>query len=238
MGAGHCAYTTEIAYYCNKGYVVLAYDNYGCDRSEGKNIRSFYAGAECVIAAYIAAKKDERLKDKPTFLVGHSWGAYSVLCASEKINVDGVVAFSPFAVPSKICRRLLKGNLNSLVVAIISPMLWLIHMIYGNKNAAKAIVKSTTPAMIIWGEKDVAVDEKNSVAAIVDGQNITKVILPDKGHNPYNTVAAESKLAELVSAIGNKETSDDFFKNFDFSAATQEDEVVMQKTVDFIEGIK
>ena len=39
MGAGHLAYTTEINYFAQKGYMVLAYDNTGTCTSEGKKIK-------------------------------------------------------------------------------------------------------------------------------------------------------------------------------------------------------
>jgi hypothetical protein len=150
------------------------------------------------------------------------------------------VAFSPFNSPLKISKTILKGHLKPFVLAVITPALWVIYAIRGNRNAAEAVENSQTPMLIVWGEKDDAVNSQNSVATIVgkENKNVTTLILPDKGHNPYNTVAAEDKLAELSTALGDKETTDDFFKNFDFTAATQEDEEVMQKTVDFIENCK
>jgi hypothetical protein len=243
LGAGHCAYMTEIAYYCNRGFAVLAYDNYGCDRSEGKNIRSFYTGAECVIAAYIAAKGDAELKDKPVYLVGHSWGGYSVLCASQCVNAKGVVAISAFSSPVKVYYDL--GGKKSILYAVLfTPMVALITALKnraaGSKNAAKAIQKSGVPALLIWGENDKVVSKINSAACVAKGENISSVILPDKKHNPYNTVQAEQKLEELTSAFTKQFASDEekanFFASFDYSAATQEDELVMQKTVDFING--
>ena len=43
MGPGHIAYTTEIAYFCNFGYPVLAVDSRGCNLSEGKNLKGMYS---------------------------------------------------------------------------------------------------------------------------------------------------------------------------------------------------
>ena len=44
MGAGHLAYTTEINYFAQKGYLVLAYDNTGTCESEGKKLKGFDDG--------------------------------------------------------------------------------------------------------------------------------------------------------------------------------------------------
>ncbi|MGN0817391.1 MAG: alpha/beta hydrolase family protein [Candidatus Coproplasma sp.] len=241
MGAGHCAYTTEINYLAEQGYAVLSYDNYGCDRSEGKNAIGFYAGAEAVIAAYIAAKSDEKLKNMPVWLVGHSWGGYSVLCASSKINVKGVVAFSAFSSPTKIFGDLVKAYSNGFFAGIAKTGVWFINLfkfgVKGNTNAVKAVERSNTPALLIWGEKDNLVTRRTSAACLAKGKNITALIEKDKKHNPYNTVAAEEKLAELgadKSELSDKERGD-FYENFDYTAATEEDEKVMSVAVEFIE---
>ena len=42
MGAGHIAYTTEMNYFCNLGYPVIALDSKGCNLSGGKNIKGMY----------------------------------------------------------------------------------------------------------------------------------------------------------------------------------------------------
>jgi pimeloyl-ACP methyl ester carboxylesterase len=247
LGPGHCAYMTEIAYYCNKGYAVVGYDSYGCDRSEGKNIRSFYTGAECVIAAYIGVKSNEKLKDMPICLVGHSWGAYSALCATQKIKVDGVVAFSAFNSSVSLFFNLGIKKLNFIGYLMV-PTFMLITALKnigtGSKKAAKALKKSGTPALLIWGEKDSVVLKNNSVACLAEGDNIQKIILPDRAHNSYNTVAAEEKLGELTKALNevtegklSGETAITYFANYDFVVATEEDKVVMNATVDFIDSL-
>lgn len=241
MGAGHCAYTTEINFFAEQGYAVLSYDNYGCDRSEGKNTIGFYAGAEAVIAAYIGVKSDERLKDKPVWLVGHSWGGYSVLCASTQVSVNGVVAFSAFATPANVFGDLVKAYSNGFLAALVKFGVRFINFfkfgVKGNCNAVKAIEKSNTPALLVWGEKDNLIISRNSAACLAKGENITALIEKDKRHNPYNTVQAEAKLAELGS--DKSELSDEqraeFYKNFDYLAATEEDGRVMSAVVEFIE---
>ena len=89
MGPGHIAYTTEIAYFCNFGYSVLAVDNRGCNLSDGKNMKGMYSGAQTAISAIDFAKEQGF---NNLILVGHSWGAYSALCATKKRKVDKVVS--------------------------------------------------------------------------------------------------------------------------------------------------
>lgn len=245
FGAGSSSYMTEIAHFARQGFAVAAVDAYGCNNSAGKNIRGFYAGAEAVIAAYIGVNCDERLKNKPVVLVGHSWGAYSVLAASASVKADGVVALSGFNSPARCVCDMLKttGGLGRLYAPLVYGWIRLINFCKfgakGNLSAAKAVEKSGVKALIIHGEKDGAVGFQNSAANKVKGENVTTLLLPEKRHNPYNTVAAEDKLAELTGAhrFESKEQAQEYFAAFDWAAVTEEDEEVMSKIDSFIENV-
>lgn len=244
FGAGSSSYMTEIAHFAKRGFAVVAVDAYGCNNSAGKSVKGFYAGAEAVIAAYIGVNCDNRLKNKPVVLVGHSWGAYSVLAACASVKVDGVVALSGFNAPAKCLCDTLKsmGGLGKLYAPLIYGWIRLINFFRfgskGNLKAAKAVKKSGVKTLIIHGEKDKAVGFKNSAANRVKGDNVTCLLLPDKRHNPYNTVAAEGKLSELTGAhkFESGEEAAEYFKNFDWAAVTEEDEAVMSKIDSFIEN--
>ena len=63
MGPGHIAYTTDIAYFCNLGYTVAAFDGMGCNFSDGRNIKGMYEGiSRClrIIAARVEAEQGEQ----------------------------------------------------------------------------------------------------------------------------------------------------------------------------------
>jgi len=245
FGAGAASYTTEIAHFARLGYAVVATDAYGCDNSPGKSIIGFYAGAEAVIATYIAVKKDERLSSKKVVLVGHSWGAYSVLCASKKIGAEGVVAISAFNKPAEcVCDQL--GNLsksNKFLAALLHPAFYISNFfrfgINGNKSAAKVVYSTGAKYLLIHGQKDKVVPLKHSAAQKAVGVNVTKLILEDKKHNPYNTVAAEQKLKELSSghSFQSEKEEEEYLKKFDWTAATEEDSSVMQKIDGFIKSV-
>ena len=243
FGAGSSSYTTEIAHFAKQGFAVVAVDAYGCNNSVGKSVRGFYAGAEAVIAVYMGVNCDERLKNKPVVLVGHSWGAYSVLAACKSVKVDGVVALSGFNAPAKCLCDTLKamGGLGRLYAPLIHGWVWLFNLLKfgakGNLKAADAVKSSGVKALIIHGERDGAVGFKNSAANKVKGENVTTLLLPDKRHNPYNTVAAEDKLAELTGKhdFATEAEAAEYFKNFDWKAVTEEDQAVMSKIDEFIE---
>lgn len=245
FGAGTSSYMTEIAHFAKQGYAVVAVDALGCNDSAGKSIRGFYAGAEAVIAAYIGVNCDNRLKNKSVILVGHSWGAYSVLAACASVKVDGVVAISGFNSPAQCVHDMLKtmGGLGRLYAPLTFGWIRLINFFKfgakGNLSAAKAVKKSGVKVFIIHGEKDPTVKLKHSASNKVKGDNVTALILPEKRHNPYNTVAAEVKLAELTG--GHKFESEaeakEYLAAFDWAAATEEDAEVMSKIDSFIESV-
>lgn len=244
FGAGSASYTTEIAHFARAGYAVVATDAYGCNGSAGNNIKGFYAGTQAVIATFEAVKADARLNGKKTVLVGHSWGAYSVLTASERVQADGVVALSSFDKPAQsICDNLIKMRALRFYAKMLCVDFWLIKLfkfgVRGNRSAVKAVEKSGVPALLIHGEKDGVVPLKHSAAKMAQGGNIQKLILKDKRHNPYNTVAAEQKLSELGGADRGGDAADgnNFFRNFDWSAATEEDAEVMGKIDEFIASV-
>lgn len=242
FGAGAASYTTEIAHLARAGYAVVATDAYGCNGSVGKQVKGFYAGTQAVIATFDAVKADARLCGKKVLLVGHSWGAYSVLTAAERVAVDGVVAMSSFDRPAQtVCDNLVKLRGMRLYAKIVHAHLWFINLFKfgarGNRSAARAAEKCKAPVLLIHGEKDGVVPLKHSAAAKAKGGNIEKLILSDKRHNPYNTPAAEDMLSLLNNFEVAGDAAEEFFATFDWSAATEEDEKVMAKIDSFISAV-
>ena len=78
MGGGHLSYTTEIDFFAKRGYLVLAYDQTGTMASDGKALRGMGQGFRDLLCAMQFAKENEKSKNLPVLLAGHSWGGYSV----------------------------------------------------------------------------------------------------------------------------------------------------------------
>lgn len=236
MGPGHVAYTTEIAYFCKLGYRVFALDSLGCNLSDGKSIKGMYRGVKtlnCAIEYVHQCAFGGKI-----YLVGHSWGAYSVLCASAEWGdfIDKVVAISAPLSPVKAVVDGAKPQMGGFV-NILQPFLGLVNLFKfgakGNANAAKCANKSRVQTLLIHGGADKSVCLENSAYSRADGQNIIKLYAEEKAHNPYNTVNAEKKLAEL-SVLLKRGCTD--FSDFDFKAATEEDAAVMKKIAEFLES--
>lgn len=241
MGPGHIAYTTEIAYFCNLGYKVVALDSKGCNFSGGKNIKGMYEGVKTATAAVDLAR--EKFKNSPLYLVGHSWGAYSALCASSIRKVNAVVAISAPNTPSKTMQEgAVNVGMPRVLAAILRPCWWLIYLLKygakGNANAAKRAQKNGTPTLLIHGDSDKIVSYSKAVFYKADGEHIEKLLCKGKKHNPYNTQNAERLLAELSANLSKAskltEKVKEYFSEFDFIAATEEDKEVMTEIAEFI----
>ena len=237
MGPGHIAYTTEIAYFCNFGFTVLAVDSRGCNLSGGKNLKGMYSGVQTVIYA-IDYAKEKGYND--ISLVGHSWGAYSALCASKKRKVNKVVAISAPNTPVSTFAggAASMGGLPRPLIAILHPFWWVVNFFKygakGNSNAAKCANRNGTPTLLIHGDKDKVVTLKKSAFNKAKGNHVIKLLAEGKAHNPYNTENAENQLAILSEKLKKNEFNE--IMKFDFKAATEEDEEVMEKILKFIES--
>ena len=243
MGPGQIAYTTEISYFCNNGFTVLALDSTGCNLSDGKSIGGMYEGVRTAIAAIDFSRNDIRLKDMPVYLVGHSWGGYSALCACAERKVNAVVAISAPVSPVKTLYCGASAQMPKFIAALLCPFLAVADFFkFGsksNRNAPKLSDKSGTPVLHVYGDSDTIVPLKNSAYAKSKGKNAQKLLVEDRAHNPYNSVEAQKKTAELFAKLStvrkmSVEEREEYFKNFDFAAATEEDAEVMSKIVQFL----
>ncbi|MDE6356667.1 MAG: lysophospholipase [Clostridia bacterium] len=239
MGPGHIAYTTEIAFFCKLGFAVIAIDNRGCNLSQGKNMKGMYSGVQTAIAAATYARANYKGK---VYLVGHSWGGYSALCASKKVKVDKVIAIAPPDSPAKTMSSGAAPLIGKPLAASLRPFWHAVNFFKfgfkGNTSAGKSATKNGTPTLIIHGDCDNVVTKNCSAYKTAKGAHIKKHLAAGKAHNPYNTVKAEEKLKQLLQTLASKtltaEEKQKFFKEFDFIAATEEDEKVMQLMAQFL----
>ena len=77
-GGGHNTYMPLIDYFTSNGYYVFTYDATGNDNSEGNDVNGFPQGIIDLDNAINHVTTIEEYEDLPVFLVGHSWGGYSV----------------------------------------------------------------------------------------------------------------------------------------------------------------
>lgn len=243
LGAGHAAYMTEIAYLCRNGFTVLAVDNQGCGLSSGKSIGGMYSGVRTAKAAVDGLRGDPSFDGYEIFLFGHSWGAYSALCACAERKVDGVVALSAPVTPVKTISYGASQLISKPLAVLLCPFLYLVGLLKfgrkGNVNAAKAAKRGDTPVLLVHGDKDTVVPPGRSAYAYAEGEKITKFLAEGKSHNPYNSPSAQAlmiELSEKLAKAGKMSAEErEYFAKFDFSAATEEDLPLMEMMTAFMD---
>ena len=248
MGGGHLSYTTEINALTKQGYLVMSYDNTGTMASEGKALKGLGQSILDLQQALRFVKGNDFTKEMPIFLMGHSWGAYTVCrIMGQNPAVQGVVAFSPFEnTPKLLCDQIRQQT--KIPMPFLKPWFAFFEFRKFGKiatgNTSEQILKSDIPLLLLHGEADPVVPMQNAPIVnpkVQKQKNVTCISYPKKQHNVYASLEAESYIAEsfakLLKLVKEKkqDEANAFSKTLDFHKMCEEDETVMQTVFDFIE---
>lgn len=249
MGAGHLAYTTEINYFAQKGYLVLAYDNTGTCTSEGKNLKGFAQGIIDLKYAiqYVASRDD--LKELPLLLLGHSWGGYSVCnvnALSPDVEIKGIVAFSPFHSLTRLIADMVKMKTKANI-RFMSPFIDFVNLLKFGKpgilRSCETISNNQIPTLVMHGGNDMTIKVQNSPVGmkhrIAENQNARTILYDTKYHNVYLAKDAEQYLNDIFARIGslpeNSPEAYEIYQSIDYALITKEDLTVMDAANSFFE---
>jgi len=209
-GGGHCGYMPLIAWFADHGYLVFGYDATANDNSEGEAVGGFPQGVMDLDYAIRYVKSDETYAGLPIYLMGHSWGAYSVgNVLNFQPDVAGAVMFAGFDCTTQILRQQGEeyvGNLVGLLLPYAKAYEWLKFGKYtavsttGGINASGAhvmIVHSTDDGTVHYDTGYEPLYEKNS-----GNPRVHFVSYTDRGHNYlYYDPAAMQYRAGLAPAF-------------------------------------
>jgi uncharacterized protein len=243
IGAGHHAYMHFIAELVEAGFTVMAYDNTGCQLSEGKNIIGLTQAIIDLKHALAFVDEQSDLKDMPLSVIGHSWGGFTASHAFRlSTKVKSIVAISSFIDVNYIlffAKRILK---------FLKPFIIVANYIkfgkYSCYSVTKSIKKSERPMLLISGRKDpVIAYEKNYLKyknAASNKSNISFILENEKHHNPYLTLRGEryfnevfTKLKEFKNAPSSPEKRQ-FFNDIDYELITENDPNIINQIIDFL----
>ena len=162
IGGGAENYMAQILYFVDNGYKVFAYDNTGCYESEGDNCIGLPQSAVDLDAALTFVESEERFKDMPVFLFGHSWGGYAVTAVlNETHNVTAVASVSGFNDPMTMMVEWAERMMGALAYAE-APFIYIYEKsIVGEHLATRAvdgINKSNVPVLVMHGTGDEVVE--------------------------------------------------------------------------------
>ena len=246
-GAGHLAYTTEIDFLAGCGYAVFAFDMTGCGESGGARLEAFDQGPLDLAAAlhFVASSAFGHL---PVLLVGHSWGAFSVLnVLPSHPEVVGAVAMCGFVSgASGVAESAFRKRL------ALAPFLAFWLRIFNrarlgkdaNFNSIRSLQNSRVPLLLLYGGADATIRYATNGARIRKAAcgraNTEFLFYPDKGHNVYLSAAAEAALHEKLGRIppqiaGDAAALKAYYASLDYRALTEEDPAVMRSVSEFLE---
>lgn len=255
FGAGHQSYTTEINTFAQAGFAVLAYDGTGCVASEGKSFYGFDQGPIDLSYAIRFARTHERLRQfEKIVLVGHSWGAFTVMNCVEEQGVAGAVAMCGFVEGASVVAQSAvgqnkKGKAKFFRFAFYPWLCLLNKLTFGkraNWSSLKALKDTSKPVLLLYGEKDKTVYFPNNgkvlQQGLADKKNITFVSYADKGHNVYLTCEAEREMNRVFAEIAkvaakDKARAKEMYAHIDYEEITKEDGEVMGRAVAFCRGL-
>ena len=237
MGAGHLSYTTEINYFAQKGFLVLAYDNTGTCTSEGEKLNGFAQGPiDLKYALQFVASRDD-LKELPILLLGHSWGGYSVCNVSAlnpDVDIKGIVALSPPDAFNRLIIDQVKMQ-TKMNMFFLSPIFDILNLIKFGKNgllkSTETIASNNIPTLVMHGGNDMTVKLENSPVGLknrIEANPNARVILFDsKYHNVYLAKEGEQYLNEIFAKVGslpkNSPEAYEIYQSIDYSLITKED---------------
>lgn len=249
MGAGHLAYTTEINYFAQKGYLVLAYDNTGTCQSEGKKLKGFAQGIIDLKYAIRYAETRDDLKELPLLLLGHSWGGYSVCnvaALSPDLEIKGIVAFSPFNSLNRLIADMVKMKTKANI-RFMTPFFDIVNLLKFGKTgilrSCDTIASNQIPTLVMHGGNDMTVNVQNSPVGlknrIAENMNARTVLYDSKYHNVYLSKDAEQYLNDIFAKVDslpeNSQEAYEIYQSIDYSLITKEDLTVMDTANAFFE---
>jgi len=217
------AYTTLCMQLVKLGYKVISFDSYGCGKSEGKNIKSWYQ--KVIDFKYIVEFYKEAHANVDKFIIGHSQGGYtSFVCLKyfpnyfkKIINISGIESFSKVAFNYK-------NKLASFMFKVATTF----SIGYRSCiNSSKYLNRCKSIKYYIVGSEDnMASKSREKYLKKLDSLNVICIVIEGAYHNPYQPLESEEYMKKYFSIKDNKE-------KIDLDLATKIDD----KFIKFIEDV-
>lgn len=193
IGGGHLAYMREIELLCRNGHRVLAFDAAGCFASEGESIYSLAEGIAGVRACLEFVQTQDKFRNVPVSLFGHSWGAYAVANVLRFFNnISAAVISGGFlSVQSAVELSIPAGDeaTRHMVLSYekaASPEYW-------NLSAGDALAQTNARVLVIHSKDDLVIPAEHAIVSLkdkIDRPNLHFRLEYNKAHNPHYTEEA------------------------------------------------
>jgi uncharacterized protein len=237
-GAGRNAYAKPIALFARQGYLVYAFDYTGCMESEGPYIYGMGQVGKDQKAFFEWLDHDPEAKGLDRYVLGHSWGGYAALLASNPVyKVKKIISIAGFNRVSDEYKALIPQEKSKLLFLLTRFYLWLRLKKWGNLAASDVIKNSTCSILYLQGDKDkmVTMDAgMNSLKKDLPNQkNILYEIVPNRGHQCFLTMESEDYVNSIFDQKLNSPQADPNLK-MDLEKAGHENKELVQRMFDFL----
>ena len=247
-GGGHRSYMREIEKIAARGYRVFAYDHTGCIESGGESTNGFAQSLCDLNDAISALLADEKYKDLPISVIGHSWGAFSSLnIGALHKDIKKIVAMSGFSSVETI----LEQNFHGLLRGFYKRALEIERKAnprFSLYRAEESLKNTKADVLVIHSEDDPIVSFKKNFEFLkseLEGRgNIEFWALRGKAHNPNFTedalkykdaFFADRQKKKKNGELKTNEEKKAFVQSYDWWRMTEQDDAVWNKIFSFLE---
>lgn len=207
----------EIMYFVDNGWSVLCYDYTGCYASDGTSMKGY---TQCIydldaVLSYI--EDEERFKDMPVMLFGHSLGAYATAGVLQfNHNVKAAVVASGFNTPSEQWTYSIE-RYTGVGHYILKPFTELfINLKYGKDkdlSAVDGINAVDIPILIISGTNDEFYGGESPIykqRENIFNKNAEFLYMTEENHNGHYDYFLTDKALDYQKQIHNSSEIDKF----------------------------
>lgn len=239
IGPGHTAYLTEIELLCKKGYKVITLDYMGCGSSEGDRMPSINEPTRDVVELINHLNLEQEI-----VIFGHSLGAYTALNVINTMpSINKAVIISGFI---DVVHEMLMFTNNYAEALRVKNYEKKLDPVCGKINNWKYLKTTRDNLLFIHSQDDQIVSYKLNFEKVakITNPSVKTYSLNHKGHNPTYSDSAIKFMTESIGGYErllreNRNISDqerkDYFKDKPIGRMTEQDPVVWEVIMNFIE---
>ena len=198
-------------YFVEHNWDVFAIDLTGCGRSSGNGIKTLHESRYCLSNAVKTMQNYDKAQGLPLFLIGHSWGAYGSVAATEDCKgVSAVISFSGYNSPYDMTYGFAEMYSSKAAIVTKPTVEMSLLAVAGSDSffTAKTAIKHNPGVdyVIVQGELDEVVPLKRfSIYDNVkdaDYPNVTSIKLEGMKHSsPWKTLEAETYMRDMEKEL-------------------------------------
>ena len=222
FGCGGSSHTMMFAdYFVSNNYYYFTYDATANGASEGTNQKGLVTGVLDLDKAISCVKSNDKLKEYPIMLLGHSWGGYSVgAVLNMHPDVKAICSISGFNNPNSQMMYSAKKKAGSFLINLSSPYMKLyekmiFHSNY-NLNVVDGVNNSKCNCLFIHSEDDstvgIELGYNKYLKEFSDNSRVKFIHYDNRGHG-YIFLTDEARTMATAYSKEGKEFDKDLYIN-------------------------